>query len=122
MKNRTVPPVFDAAAVGLSSFCLIHCLALPVLALALPIAGALAEHEWIHKALVLTAIPFSGYAVFIRGAHLRDRLFVLLVTLGLALLTASAFIEYFHALEKPMTTVGAIFVATGHLWRWRRHQ
>ena len=121
MKSRAVFPTLDFTAVGLSGLCLLHCLALPILSLALPIAGTVAEQEWIHKALVLMAIPISGYAVFKRGAHFRDGIFVVLVTLGLALLAAAAFVDALHDLEKPMTGAGAVIVAAGHLWRWRRH-
>lgn len=113
--------VIDAAGIGVSSLCLIHCLALPMLAALLPIAGVWAQAEWLHKVLVLTALPVSGYAVFIRGVHFRDPLFVFLVTLGLTLLAASAFIEALHDVETLMTGAGAFIVAAGHAWRWRSH-
>lgn len=112
----------DASALTVSSLCLIHCLALPVLAGVLPMAGAWAEAEWVHKVFVLLAIPISGYVVFAKGAQFRDRIFIFLVTLGLTLLTASAFIEALHDFEKLMTALGALLVAAGHLWRWRRHK
>lgn len=111
----------DAAGVSVSSLCLIHCLALPVLAGVLPLMGAWAEAEWVHKAFVLLAVPISGYAVFANGVRFRDRLFIFLVTSGLALLAASAFIEALHDFEQAMTAAGALLVAAGHLRRWRRH-
>lgn len=112
----------DAAGISVSSLCLIHCLALPVLAGVLPIASSWAAAEWAHKALVLLAIPISGYAVFTRGVQFHDSLFVFLVTFGLALLAASAFIDALHDFEKPVTSAGAFIVAAGHIWRWRRHK
>ena len=112
----------DAGAITVSSLCLIHCLALPVLAGVLPLAGAWAEAEWVHKVFVLFAIPISGYAVFAKGARFRDPLFVFLATLGLTLLTAAAFVEALHDFEQPMTAAGALIVAAAHVWRWRRHR
>lgn len=111
----------DAAGISVSSLCLIHCLALPVIAALLPLAGVWAQAEWLHKALVLTALPVSGYAVFVRGVHFRDPFFVFLVTFGLALLAAAAFLDALHDVETPMTAAGALIVAAGHLWRWRGH-
>lgn len=118
---RTHLRAVDVAGVSVSSLCLIHCLALPVLAGILPIAGVWAESEWIHKAFVLLAIPISGYAVFTRGVQFHDSLFVFLVTFGLALLAASAFINALHDFEKPVTGAGAFIIAAAHIWRWRRH-
>ena len=119
---RLVPAVVDRSAVALSSLCVLHCLALPVIVSVLPLAGVWAEAEWAHKAFVIMAIPVSGYAVFIRGIHFRDRIFVVLVTLGMTLLVAAAFIENFHDYEQLLTAVGAVLVAGSHLWRWRCHR
>ncbi len=113
--------MIDATGIGLSSLCVIHCLALPVLASMLPVLSSWAEAEWVHKLFVLLAIPISGSAAFIRGVHYRNLAFVFFVTLGLALLTASAFLESLHDIERPLTVAGAMIVAIAHLWRWRRH-
>lgn len=120
--SRTPAGAVDASAITISGLCLIHCLALPVLAGVLPMAGVWAEAEWVHKVFVLLAVPISGYAVFAKGVQFRDRIFIFLVTLGLSLLIAGAFIEALHDFETLMTAVGALFVIAGHLWRWRRHR
>lgn len=120
--SGSVAAPVDYSAAGLSILCSLHCLALPVLAMAFPLAGVWAQAEWVHKALVLMAIPISGHAAFVRGAYFHDRAFVAIVTLGLALLGAAAFVESLHALEKPITVAGAFLVASSHLWRWRSYQ
>ncbi len=105
------------AATGISFLCLLHCLALPVLAVALPVAGALGEAEWVHQSLVLLALPFSIYTIVRVSEHKIDWLFGAFFVTGFTLLILSAFVEPFHDYEKLMTTLGAMTVACGHLWR-----
>ena len=114
--------VSDAAAAGLSTLCIIHCLALPLLATALPLASVLAENEWIHRGLVLSAMPISAYAIFKTWPRLWDRFFVLLIAVGFALLLAAGFVEAVHDYEKTLTTIGALMVGGAHLWRLTRHK
>ena len=117
----TVPAPVDLSAMGLSILCLLHCLALPVLASVMPVLGAWSEVEWVHKLFVLLAIPVTSYAAFVRGVRYRDGVFIFLVVTGLIMLVGAAFFGYFHAFEKPMTVIGGIFVAGGHFWRFVRH-
>lgn len=56
--------LLDASAVALSSLCLLHCLALPLLAAALPLFGAWAEAEWVHAVFVAIALPVTGFALW----------------------------------------------------------
>ncbi|MEQ1489463.1 MAG: MerC domain-containing protein, partial [Terricaulis sp.] len=72
----------DATGLGLSALCLVHCLALPVAALSLPLAGQLAEAEWVHWLMVGLAAPTSLAAVWPR---LRDRPFPWIIPLFAAL-------------------------------------
>ncbi len=111
----------DYAAMGLSGLCIFHCIALPIVAVALPVFGALAENEMVHKVLVLTALPLSVYAIIRTVLHHGDWAFAALVTLGFALLLGGAFIEALEIYEQPITAIGASLVAGGHLWRLRRH-
>ena len=55
MKDR-----LDAIGIGLSSLCLIHCLLLPVLVIAVPsLVGSVLGSEWIHILLISAALPIS---------------------------------------------------------------
>ena len=111
----------DASAITLSSLCLVHCLALPVLATVLPVAGVFAEAEWLHKGLVLAAIPISG-SVILRSKDQQYALgFAVLAIAGLAQLVAAAFVEPLHDYEKPLTVIGALMLASAHILRWNRH-
>ena len=112
--------ILDGSALGLSFMCLIHCLALPVMAAFLPLAGVLAEVEWIHKLLVLLALPITALAIM---RHRKAKVlfsFIVPAVAGLAFLIAAAFIEALHDLETQLTVTGAILLASAHLWRWTR--
>ena len=111
----------DFTAICLSTLCIVHCLALPLMASALPLAGVLAEIEWIHRGLVLTAIPISTYAILKTGLRVIDGIFIGLVLVGFSLLLIAGFVEQAHDYEKQLTTVGALMVAGAHLRRWLRH-
>lgn len=114
------PLPLDAAAVSLSTLCLIHCLALPVLAAMLPVAGVVAEAEWLHRLFVLAAIPVTGLAIARSLAPGVRWGFILAALTGLALLTAAAFLEALHDVETPVTVLGASILAGAHIWRWSR--
>ncbi|MEM5515373.1 MerC domain-containing protein [Henriciella sp. AS95] len=112
----------DASAITLSGLCMIHCLALPLLAAMLPLAGAWAQAEWVHKAFVLIALPLSGFAI-VRGSRSHAGAgFILLAVTGLTLLLAAAFLEPLHEVETPVTVTGALMLASAHIWRWSRHR
>ena len=113
--------VADASAIALSGLCLVHCLALPFIAVSLPIVGAFAEAEWIHKALVLAALPLTGFVIWQSLNKQFEPGFTLLAVAGLAQLFAAAFIEPLHDYEKSLTFLGATMLAAAHLWRWSKH-
>ena len=112
----------DAAAISLSSLCFIHCLALPLLASSLPLMGVVAEAEWVHKVLVLFAIPVSAYALLQTQRGWGRVLFTMLAVFGVSLLVAGAFVEAFHDLETQLTVVGALTLMAAHIFRWQRHR
>jgi len=119
--RSAVSPLMDFSAMTLSGLCLIHCLALPVLAVILPVAGIWAEAEWVHKLFVVVALGISG-ALIARAVHTGGRwLFVALAALGLVVLGLSAFIEALHDYETPLTVVGAVTLASAHILHWRQH-
>jgi len=116
--------LLDASAIALSSLCLLHCLALPLLAAALPLLGVWAEAEWVHVLFVIIAAPMTGFALW-RG-HRQQRLPASAVTsavVGLLLLLAGAAGWPSHDSETPMTVAGSLLLAATHAWNaWRRHR
>lgn len=113
--------LLDAGAVTLSGLCLLHCLALPLLASALPLFGAWADAEWVHLLFVAIALPLTGYALW-RAARRRPlpALAWAAAGTGLALLLAGALALPSHEWETPLTVAGSLLLAATHLWNARR--
>ena len=111
----------DLFAVGISTLCLLHCLALPLLSVLLPVAGQLSENEAIHRALVIMAVPVSLSAVWQSLRNPAFRLFIVGTLSGLLLLLVAAFSEALSAYEEPLTISGALLLGLAHLWRWRQN-
>ncbi|MEM0928356.1 MAG: MerC domain-containing protein [Pseudomonadota bacterium] len=122
MNTRASVLTPDGPAVVLSSLCILHCLALPVLASLVPTLGVWFDHEWIHRGLVLLAIPFTATALLQGGLSGRALGFAIGATAGLALLLAAAFVESLHDSEALLTVIGALILASAHIWRWTMHR
>ena len=110
--------VLDTSAVTLSTLCILHCLALPIAAAFMPVFAAWVGGEWVHKALVLVALPISGLAMARSWSSPGGKRFSVLAVLGLLLLVAGAFIEALHDYETVLTVAGALVLASAHIWRW----
>jgi len=121
MTTRTLKAAtIDGLAISLSSLCIIHCLVFPIMAASLPIVGVWAEAEWLHKTFVVAAFPFALVRFFSSVANTLVRA---LIVFGLFSLAAGAFVEALHDYEVPLTVLGALMLAAGHMIGWRRaHQ
>lgn len=104
----------DLVAIGLSGLCMAHCLALPLAAALLPVAGAWAEAEWVHWAFALTALPISAWSLT-RRPRLAP---IALGTLGLGLLFAGAAEFPSHDTETMVTVTGSLLLAVAHGLNW----
>jgi hypothetical protein len=124
-KPRPADPAsarLDLYASGLSTLCLLHCLALPLLAATMPLAAQASESEFVHRILVLAAVPVSLRVVW-RALPIRSNmLFIGAASSGLVLLLSAAFIEAASAYETPITVVGSVLLAAAHLWHWVRQR
>jgi len=107
----------DFAAISLSGLCLIHCLALPVLAVALPVLGVWSETEWVHWAFIAMALPISLLALS-RGQKTGRARRVMLAATGLGLMIAGA---AGVGDETAMTVAGGLTLAVAHVLNLRRH-
>ena len=120
---------FDKFAILLSSICAIHCIALPIIASAIPLFAVTIHHGhqlhefWFHQFILFFILPVSIIAL-VMGFRIHRKITPMIVgLLGLAILTGTAlFIEqllYAHIIphegETVLTITGGIIHATGHI-------
>mgnify|MGYP006267058945 CR=1 FL=1 len=111
----------DISGIGLSTLCLAHCLAMPLITGMLPVLATVEEAEWLHRALVAVAVPVTGRAWWHDTMKASTRRFQVLAPAGLALLIVAAFIPVDHQVETGMTVLGALGLAIAHALRWADH-
>lgn len=116
----------DKFSISLSILCAIHCLALPLLLVALPSLGALQlQNEAFHIWMLIAVIPISIYALTMGcKKHQRYRLFLWGFS-GLTLMILAVLLN--HELlgesgEKALTLLGAVFVVIAHWGNFKRCQ
>lgn len=121
MKN--LQTIVDKTAISLSFVCALHCLALPLLLLALPTFTALnLMGEAFHVWMLIAVVPTSLVALAM-GCKKHNNLNVLLVSgIGLIVMIAAALAGHDllgETIEKTMTLAGAICIAVGHYFNHR---
>ena len=102
----------DIASMSLSGLCVVHCLALPFVIMALPMLGVF-SNGWVHPVLVLIAAPLSVWAIAASQAW-RNWKISGLIALGLTLLALAAFIPALDSLEVALSVTGALCIAAAH--------
>ena len=112
----------DLCAAGLSTLCLLHCLALPLLVAVLPLAAQAADNELVHRVLVVAAVPVSLRVIWKTLPVDGSGLFIGAALGGLGLLLVGAFIEAAEAYEQPITVAGGLLLGSAHLWNWVRQR
>ena len=106
----------DGAAVALSTACILHCIALPILAVSSPFLSAIADAEWVHWVMAVLAILASAdVALSIPSA--REPKFLLPAGLGAVLIAGALFAENIGLNETLLTVLGGILLASAHLYR-----
>lgn len=109
----------DAAGIGLSALCLVHCLGLPVLIAFSPALGWM-EDERVHLLLAIGALAVTLIAAGGWPSIQSKPLMYLTAGAGLALLFAGALIEMSELQERVITTIGALTLASAHVSSWLR--
>ncbi len=110
----------DLFAAGLSTLCVLHCVALPVLVAVMPVAAQAAESELVHRVLVIAAVPVSLRVIWKTRPMADNSLFIGAALVGLGLLLLAAFVEAVSPYEEPITVAGATLLGSAHLWHWVR--
>lgn len=106
----------DRAAATLSLVCIVHCVALPMMAMTLPFIAALAEAEWVHFVLVLLAILTSS-AVVVTAHDDRTPVVLIPMALGMGFIASALFADQFGGNETVLTVIGGVLLAMVHIRR-----
>ena len=110
----------DLYAAGLSTLCVLHCVALPVLVALMPVVAQAADNELVHRLLVVAAVPVSLRVIWKTRPLSGNRPFVSAALVGLGLLLLAAFIEAAEPYEEPITVAGGVLLSSAHIWHWMR--
>lgn len=117
----------DKFAIALSSLCVIHCLATPLLLIILPSIGALFahSHELFHQVILFFVLPV-GLAALTMGYRHHQQNSVLasgLVGLGILFMAALFGHDYLgEAGETCATIVASLIIAYSHFWNYQLSQ
>lgn len=113
----------DKFAMSLSMICLIHCLFAPsFIILTSAFLSFSYDNEFMHKMILLLAVPFSIFALIMGYKNHKTISFLLIGILGLLILILAVLLgermlgEYG---EKGLTLMGTIFVTYSH---YKNHQ
>jgi hypothetical protein len=113
----------DTAAVVLSGVCMLHCLALPIALTILPIVNVtLLDESTFHLIMMVVILPVSVIALTIGCRQHKDKLTLILGSIGLVILTITAI--FGHDLlgltgERIVTSVGGLILAAAHIQNYR---
>lgn len=113
----------DGMAVIFSGTCMVHCLVLPLLVTVFPIVqGSLLDEQQFHLIMLLLILPTSLIALTIGCRKHKDRLTLILGTIGLSVLTFTALFGHdvfgFRG-ERIVTTFGGLVLALAHIQNFR---
>jgi hypothetical protein len=112
----------DVLAVSLSVLCILHCLLIPVMVIAVPtMSSFFFVDEAFHIWMVVAVIPVSALALY-RGWKKHLVLQVAVVgSIGLLIISCAAFLghEYLSEYwERFLTVIGTILIIFSHIWNY----
>lgn len=111
----------DWAAISASGLCLVHCLALPLVIVALPSFGGVIAGSATHWVLLAFAVPVSLW-VLTRDRGPAAALPLALGGAGLGLMTLGVALFEGRPAERVLTVAGVLLVAAAHIVRWSRRR
>lgn len=116
------PAWLDAAAVGLSTLCLLHCLLLPLVVVGVPMLAQFAESH-LHYQLLILVIPLSFIALGVGFRRHRDWRIPAGGAAGVLLLVIGATVAHTHyglLADRLFTIAGSLTLATAHFFNTYR--
>jgi hypothetical protein len=127
LTSRNTEPAtrwLDRLGIGVSAFCLLQCLALPIVLVVAPtLSAGFMSHEVFHVVLLAVILPVSGLAYTLGFLRHRDARIWLPAALGLVFLLVAIWLEHERALPPlgiaAVTSVGGVFLIIGHVLNLR---
>ncbi|MGM0659402.1 MAG: MerC domain-containing protein [Pseudomonadota bacterium] len=119
-RQRDFPTgALDRIGIGISAFCLLQCLALPLALLFAPIASVgVFSHEVFHMVLLAVILPVSLLAFGLGFMQHRNMRMWVPAGIGLALLVLAAVLEQNHVVGPGwiamVTSLGGLGLIIGH--------
>ena len=113
--------LLDGTAILLSGLCVVHCLALPVLILAAPFLGQLADSH-LHAQMLVIVLPLSTGALALGFRQHRNLRIIIAGVAGMLLLALGATImhnQFGIAADRAFTMTGAGILALSHWFNSR---
>lgn len=117
MKKRKKGLIVDSLAILLSGVCVVHCMALPLLIVLLPVLGNVFCDERFHVGMLCLLLPLASYSLFSGyGKHKKSSPLCLGLP-GAALIAVGAFSSTLfrsEAYETWITIAGSILLISAH--------
>lgn len=114
----------DGAAVLLSTLCLVHCLALPLIVAGLPVLAQYSEGH-LHAQILVVVLPLSTLALILGFHRHRDWKILLGGAAGMLLLIIGATFAHQQlgiATDRAFTIAGSLTLATAHFFNGYRRK
>ena len=108
----------DAAAVFMSTLCLVHCLALPLIVTGVPFLAQFADSH-LHYQVLVIVVPLSVLALALGYRRHRNSRIVAAGALGLLLLVVGATVAHTQLglfADRLFTIAGSLTLAVAH-WK-----
>ena len=119
-RRQMTTNLVEGTAVSASLLCLGHCLALPLILLALPmLAGTFFESEVFHIVAAVLVVPAAALAFLLGYRRHRALLPAQLGAAGVACIVAALFPVWGEPASAGITAIGSLILIGGHLINWR---
>ena len=113
--------LLDRLAIALSGLCILHCLAMPLLLIVLPIMGQFSEDHF-HQQMLLLVVPVSSFALLLGYRRHRHAGTLIGGIAGMLLLFVAG--TWVHSeigiiADRLTTIAGSLLLATAHFYNSR---
>ncbi len=114
----------DWYGLAVATLCLIHCLALPALLVAVPTLLVTLGNEQVHQVLAMMTIPAVALLLYQEYVRPSGHWWTpVLAVLGASAILSAVFVPALEAWEEPVTVSGSLAFVAAHgqrLWRHRQ--